>query len=147
MPGTASDQPPALVDDGQAGVDRRAMLGIDRAVDRRGEDHAAALLQPDEGVAPGRRLGREVRAGDRDQPPAVGEPRQRGGDMAKARHRPCGRSTFAIAENGGFISTTLGVMAAIEVIVDLRGVEARDGEARKEVGEQTSRASRPTRSG
>ena len=46
------------------------------------------------------------------------------------------RSTFAIAENGGFISTTLGVIAGVEMIVDLRGVEAGDGDAGKEMGEQ-----------
>ena len=45
-------------------------------------------------------------------------------------------ATFAIAEKGGFISTTLGTDGRIEVIVDLGGVEARDGDGRKEGGEQ-----------
>ena len=45
-------------------------------------------------------------------------------------------ATFAIAEKGGFINTTLGTAAGIEVIVDLGGVEARDGNGRKEGGEQ-----------
>ena len=47
------------VDHGQARVDGRAVPGIDRAVDRRGEHDAPALLQPDEGVAPGRIVGRD----------------------------------------------------------------------------------------
>ncbi|MET4601018.1 hypothetical protein ABIB90_000469 [Bradyrhizobium sp. JR4.1] len=38
------------------------------------------------------------------------------------------RSTLATAQNGGFISTTLGV----KMIVDMRGVEAGDGDAGKE---------------
>ena len=42
------------------------------------------------------------------------------------------RSTLATAENGGFISTTLGRDAGVEMIVDMRGVEARDGDAGKE---------------
>ncbi len=46
-----------LVDDGQARLDRRAVLGIDRARDRCGEHDAAALLQPGEAVPPGRQLG------------------------------------------------------------------------------------------
>ena len=45
-------------------------------------------------------------------------------------------ATFAIAEKGGFINTTLGTDDRIEVIVDLGGVEARDGDGRKEGGEQ-----------
>ena len=87
------------------------MLGIDRAVDRRCEHDTAALLQPDEGVAPRRLLGTEIGAGDRDQPTAIGETRQRRGDMAIGGIGHAA-STFAIAENGGFISTTLGVTAA-----------------------------------
>ena len=96
-----------LVDDDQPRVDGGAVLGVDRAVDRGREHDAAALLQPDEGVAPGRVVGPEVRAGDRHQPPAVGETRERRGDVAKAvsAMRP---ATLAIAEKGGFISTTLG---------------------------------------
>ena len=41
-----------------------------------------------------------------------------------------------MAENGGFINTTDGIDSCIEMIVDLRGVEAGDGSGRKEVAEQ-----------
>ena len=58
------------------------MLGIDRAVNGGGEHDAAMLLKPDEGVTPGWRIGGEVRPGDRHQPPAIGQTRQRRGDMA-----------------------------------------------------------------
>ena len=88
------------------------MLGVHRAVDRGREHHAPAFLQADEGVAPGRVVGREARAGDRDQPPAFGEARQCGGDMAKGGVGHAARSTCAMTENGGFISTTLGATPA-----------------------------------
>ena len=124
-----------LVDDDQPSVDGGAVLGVDRTVDRGGEHDAAALLQPDEGVAPGRGVRPEVRAGDRHQPPAVGETRERRSDVAiggvghaagDVRHRREGRVHQHDARNGG----------RIEMIVDLRGVEARDGDGRKEGGEQ-----------
>ena len=123
-----------LVDDDQPCVDRGAVLGVDRAVDRGREHDAAALLQPDEGVAPGRGVRPEARAGDRHQPPAVGETRERRGDMAiggvghapgHVRHRREGRVHQHDARDHG----------RIEVIVDLGGVEARGGNGRKEGGE------------
>ncbi len=101
-----------LVDDGEPRVDRGAVLRIDRAVDSGGEDDAAALLQPDESVAPGRIVRGEVGAGDCDETAALGRAapaRKRHGDSAASAMR---RSTFAIAEKGGFITTTLGVIAA-----------------------------------
>jgi len=42
-----------FVDDGETRLDRGAVLGIDRAGDRRSEHHAAAFLQSGEGVMPG----------------------------------------------------------------------------------------------
>src|SRR3546814_3715153 len=72
-----------LVDHGQAGVDGGAMLGIDRTVDGDGEHDAPTLLQPNERISPGRIIGREARPGDRDQAATVGEPGQRGADMAQ----------------------------------------------------------------
>ena len=124
-----------LVDDDQPRVDGRAVLGIDRAVDRGGEDDAAAFLQMDEGVAPGRGVGPEVCAGDRHQPPAVGEAGQGRGDVAiggvghaagDVGHRREGRIHQDDARDDG----------GIEVIVDLSCVEACDGHARKEGGKQ-----------
>jgi hypothetical protein len=85
------------------------VLGIDRAVDRGGEDDAPALLQADEGVPPGRIVGAKLapviapaaRRGRRASAEAIWR-------YAASAMRP---STLAIAENGGFISTTLGVTA------------------------------------
>ena len=48
--------------------------------------------------------------GDRDQPAAFGEPRQGRREMCRKAASAMRRSTLAMAENGGFISTTLGVM-------------------------------------
>ena len=56
------------------------------------------------------------------------------------------RSTFAIAEKGGFISDDARRDRGIEMIVDLRRVEAGYDDARKEVAEQSRRVSRPARS-
>src|SRR6185437_1491978 len=49
-----------LVNDGEPRVDRGAVLGIDGTVDSGGENDTAALLKPDESVAPGRIVRREV---------------------------------------------------------------------------------------
>ena len=62
----------ALVDDGQSDVDGRAVLGVDRAVDRGGEDDTPALLQMEKGVGPSGVVWRETRAGDGDKPAAIG---------------------------------------------------------------------------
>ena len=124
-----------LIDHSEARLDGRAMLGIDRAVDRRGEDDGAALLKANKGIAPGRRLGAEVRARDCDQTAAVGETRQRRSDMAiggirhpaaDVRHRRERR----VHQHGGRRD------GAIEVIVDLRRVEAGHAKVGEEVGEQ-----------
>ena len=61
---------------------------------------------------PGRIVGREIRAGDRHQPAAIGETRERRSDMAKRGVRHAAIDIGAIAEKGGFISTTLGATAA-----------------------------------
>ena len=85
----------------------------------------------DEGVAPGRIVGREARAGDRDQTAAVGA----GAPSAEAicrkaasamrpidiRHRREWRVHQHDARDD----------AGVEMIVDLRGVEARDGRCRE----------------
>jgi hypothetical protein len=111
------------------------VLGIDRPVDRGGEHDAAAFLQPDEGVAPGRVVRPEVRAGDCHQPPAVDETRERRGDVPI---RGVGHAAGDIGHRReGWIHQHDGRRrGGIEVIVDLRSVEARDGDARKEGREQ-----------
>ena len=65
------------IDDGQAGLGRGAVAGIDPPVDRRRKHHASAFLQADKAVAPGWIVGGEVCAGDGNQAAAVGETRQR----------------------------------------------------------------------
>ena len=124
-----------LVDDGEPRRDGRAVLGIDRPVDRGGEDDAAAFLQTGIGRGPGRCVRREIRPGDRHQPAAGRKARQRRGDMAEGgvghaaldiRHHRKRR----VHENDGRKESP------VEVIVDLGRVEARDGKGRKEVGEK-----------
>jgi hypothetical protein len=111
------------------------MLGIDRAIDRPSEDHAAAFLETDEGLAPGRGLGTEIGAGDRHQPPAVGETRQRRGDMAIG----CvGHSAVDVCNCGEWRVHQHDARRdrSVEMILDLRRIEARDGDAGKEVLEE-----------
>ena len=104
---------------------------IDRPRDRRGEHDVAALLQPEEAVQPGRQLGREIRAGDRHQPTARRKPRQRRGDVAIGG---VGDATGDVRHDGErrVHDDHAGDGGVIEMIVDLGGVEARDGDARKE---------------
>ena len=58
------------------------MAGVKGAIDRRGEDEAALLLQAHECACPGRIVRRKAGPGDGDKPPAGTKPRERGGDMA-----------------------------------------------------------------
>jgi len=107
------------------------VLGIDPAIDGGGEDHAAALLQPNIGVAPRRRVGRDIGARDSDQAAAIGKPRQRRADVPErgvgytplhVRHRRKGRIDDDDAwHNGG-----------VEVIVDLCRVVAGRGDVGEE---------------
>ena len=124
-----------LVDDGEPGVDRGAVLGIGGAIDSGGEDDTAVSLKPDESVAPGRIVRREVWTGDGDETAALAEPRQSGSDMAQRRvrhapidirHRREGRVHHDDARRG----------RGIQMIVDLRRVEAGYDDAREEVAEQ-----------
>ena len=77
------------------------------------------------------------------RPPSA-KPRQRRGDMAQGgvghaadRHWPAPRTAGSSARRSAD--------AGIEMIVDLGGVEARDGNAGKETAEQPGAASRPAR--
>ena len=72
-----------LVDHGQARVDSRAVLGVDRAIDGSREHHTAALLKLGERIRPGWIVRREVRPGDGDQAATVGEACQGGADVAE----------------------------------------------------------------
>ena len=69
------------IDNGQAGVDAGAVLGIDSTVNRRREHDAALFLQSHEGVGPGGIVGGDVRACDGDQPSAFRKTSQRGADV------------------------------------------------------------------
>ncbi len=60
-----------LVDHRQPGLDRGAVRCEHAASDRCGEHHARSFLQPDEAIAPRLVIGRAVRPGDRNKPPAV----------------------------------------------------------------------------
>lgn len=112
------------------------MLGIDRAVDRGREDNATAFLQPTIGCGPGRRVGREVRAGDGDETAAGREARKRRGDMAEGG---VDHPALDIGHDGerrvhqhdGWQN------AGVEMIVDLRRVEAGDRQGRKEKRKKT----------
>ena len=123
------------VDDGQARVDGGAVAGIDAAIDRGREHDAAALLQSDEGVAPGWIVGREAGAGDGDQAAALGETRQRRGDVAQrcvgdAAIDMCGDREGRVHQHDG---RTHG---RVEMIVDMGRVVSRDGDAGKQAAEQ-----------
>ena len=114
-----------LVDHGEPRLDRGAVPGIDRAVDRSREDDGAALLEALEVLAPGRAVRREARLRDGDKAPALGEPRQRGRHMPQRRVRPAPvdigeRRERRVHQNDG------GADAGTEVVVDLGRVEARD---------------------
>ena len=73
------------VDYREPGLDRGAVARIGLAGECRREDDAALLLQTHEAFAPGRLIGTDIAAGDRDEPAAFGETRERGGDMADRR--------------------------------------------------------------
>src|SRR6266478_6917003 len=71
------------IDDGQAGLSRGAVAGIDPPVDRRRKHHASAFLQANKAVAPSWIVGAKVRARNGNQPAALGEPRQRRRNMTQ----------------------------------------------------------------
>lgn len=124
-----------LVDDQQAGVDAGAVPGVDRAVDGGGEHHPPAFLQADEGVAPSGRVRCESRAGDRHHPPAIGQPGERRRDVAE---RGVGLPSGDMdgCREGRVHQHDRGSDVGGQMIVDLGGVEAGDGDLRKQAGEQ-----------
>jgi hypothetical protein len=125
----------ALIDHGEAGLDRRAVPGIDRAVDGRREDDGAALLEALEVLAPGRAVRGEARLRDGDEAPALGEPRQR------RRHMPERRVGATPVDMGERRERRVhqhhgGRGAGVEMVVDAGGIEARDADIREEMAEQ-----------
>ncbi len=113
------------------------MLGIDRTIYGGREQDAPTLLQPDEGVGPHRIVGRATRPGDRDEPTTFGETGERRANMAQGgvghaaidiRERRERRVHEHHARND----------AGVEVIVDVRGVKAGDGDAGEQMAQQPS---------
>ena len=91
--------------------------------------------KPDEGVGPRRIVGRAARPGDRDESAALGETRERRGDMAKGG---VGHAAIDIGERGEWRVHQHDARrdAGVEMIVDLRGVEAGDGDAGEQMVQQ-----------
>ena len=107
------------------------MLREDPTSNGGGEDDAPAFLQPDEGIAPDRIVRGTTRPGDCDQPAAFGEPRQGRRDM------PQGRVSDTAIDVGDdrewwVHQDNAWLDAGVEMIVDMRGVKAGDGDAGKE---------------
>jgi hypothetical protein len=123
------------VDHGQARVDGRAMLGIDRSIDGGREQDAPALLQPNESVDPHRIVGRAARPGDRDEPSTFGETDERRGDVAKGG---VGHAAIDVRERGERRVHEHDAWndAGVEMIVDLRGIVAGDGDAGEQMAQQ-----------
>ena len=76
--------------------------------------------------------GETTRPGDRDQPPAFGEPRQGRRDMAQGSVRHAAIDVGDRRERRVHQHDARRD-AGVEMIVDMRGVEARDGDAGKEM--------------
>ena len=106
------------------------MPRVNRAIDRGGEDDAPSLLKADEGVGPGRRVGRDIRAGNGDKAAAVSQSRQSRSDMAIGG---VGHAPRDMRHGGEWRvhQHDRGNKRGIEMIVDLRRVEAGHRERRK----------------
>ena len=126
-----------LVDDGEPGRDARPVPGIDGAVDRRRKDDPPTRLQFGKGAGPGRIVRREAGAGDCHQPPTRSEARQRRGDVAEGG---VGDTALDVRERRErrVHQHNVGAEARVEVIVDLRCVEARNWRRRKQRREQVA---------
>ncbi len=111
------------------------MFGVDRAIDRGREHDAPVLLQPNEGVTPGRVVGRKARPGDGDKAAAIGKARQGRCDMARGGVR---HSALDIGHHREWRVHQHNARrgACVEMVVDLRGVEAGDADVREQVTEQ-----------
>ena len=123
------------VDDGQPGVDVSSVAGISTTIDGGGEHDAAALLEPDKGIAPGGSVGRQVGAGDGNQASAFSHPRQRRCDMTQCGIR---HSTIDMGRDRKrrvhqhHRRPNIG----IEMIVDMRRIVPRDPHKGKQGAEK-----------
>ena len=111
------------------------MAGVDAAVDGGGEHDATALLQVDEAVPPGRIVRGQACAGDRHEPPAIGEARQRRGDMAERRVGDTALDMRRDRERRVH-QHDAWPHGEVEMVVDLGRVMPRDRNVRKEPAEQ-----------
>ena len=104
------------------------MPGIDRAGDQSREDDRPTLLKRDESVGPDGIVRREVRARDGDETPAIGEARQRRADMTKrgVRHAAI---DMGDGRKGRVHQDDARADVSVEIIIDLRRIEARDRNA------------------
>ena len=111
------------------------MLGEHRAGNSGAEDDAPTFLQSDEGIAPDRMVRGTTGPGDRDQPAALGQPRQGRRDVPQG-----GIGHAAIDVGNGrewrIHQHNAGSDAGSQMIVDVRGVEARYNDAGKEKREK-----------
>ena len=123
------------VDDGEPRLHCRAVAGISPAGDRRREDNAGLLLQAHEALAPSRPVGTDIVAGDRDEPSAFGETRQRRAEMA---HRRLGEAALDVrrGRKGRVHQHDARPDRRIEPVVDLLGVVPADRGLAKQPGEE-----------
>ena len=112
------------------------MADIGLAGDRRREDDAAFFLQADEAVAPGRLIGTDIVAGDRDQAAAFGKTRERRADMAD---RGFGKTALDMrrGREGRVHQHHARPDRGIETVVDLLGVVPGDSDVAEQAGEQS----------
>ena len=123
------------IDDRQASLDRRAMACIGAPLDRGGENHAPTFLEAEKSVAPGRMIGSEARACDRDQPPAVGKAGERRRDMAQSGVRD-GAVDMRCDRERRVHQHHARPQRAIEIVVDVSGVMLRDRDTGEELVQQ-----------
>src|SRR5579863_8156139 len=111
------------------------MPRINAAIDGGGEDNASTLLQVDEGVAPGRMVGREAYARDRHKASAFDETRECRRHMAQGGVGD--RAVDMRRDRKGWVHQhNAWAHRAVEMIVYVCRVVLRDGNVRKEPAEQ-----------
>jgi hypothetical protein len=111
------------------------VTGIDRSVDRGGEDQAGAFLQRHEGLGPGGSIRRQAGAGDGDQPAAVRKARKRRADMAER----CVRDPaidMDTGREGRVHQHHAGPQPLLQKVVDMGGVVPADHGPSKQPGQQ-----------
>ena len=103
-------------------------------------DDAALLLQAHEGLAPGRLIGADIVAGDRDEPSALGEPRQRRADVPDRRF---GEAPLDMrrGREGRVHQHHARPDRRIETVVDLLGVVPGDRDSRNRRPRRPARVS------